>query len=109
MALGVNHAILCGFAAAILNFILYLDPITMMLGLLITAEEASPAFERTVIGARTSFFAGFRIFDFLTKMRSLQAQEIEAQTALDTTTGPREPMGQRGAAKSDSLGESRAT
>ncbi|UWQ21133.1 YihY/virulence factor BrkB family protein [Jannaschia sp. W003] len=30
--------------------------------------------------------------------------EIEAQTARDTTTGPREPMGYRGAVKADELG-----
>lgn len=31
--------------------------------------------------------------------------EIEAQTKKDTTTGPAEPMGQRGATKADKLGE----
>jgi membrane protein len=31
--------------------------------------------------------------------------EAEAQTAHDTTTGPREPMGHRGAVKADTLGE----
>ncbi|ATI41343.1 ribonuclease BN [Pacificitalea manganoxidans] len=31
--------------------------------------------------------------------------EIEAQTKVDTTTGPDEPMGQRGAEKADKLGE----
>ena len=31
--------------------------------------------------------------------------EIEAQTAIDSTTGPPMPMGQRGARKADSLGE----
>lgn len=30
--------------------------------------------------------------------------ELEAQTARDTTTGPREPMGHRGAVKADELG-----
>lgn len=30
--------------------------------------------------------------------------EVEAQTAYDTTTGPDEPMGQRGAVKADKLG-----
>lgn len=34
--------------------------------------------------------------------------EIEAQTARDTTTGLREPMGHRGAVKADNLGETRA-
>jgi membrane protein len=34
--------------------------------------------------------------------------EIEAQTAIDSTTGPEKPMGQRGATKADILGESRA-
>jgi len=33
--------------------------------------------------------------------------EIEAQTARDTTTGPREPMGYRGAVKADQLGAAR--
>ncbi|APX88401.1 ribonuclease BN [Brevirhabdus pacifica] len=31
--------------------------------------------------------------------------ELEAQTRYDTTTGPSEPMGQRGAEKADNLGE----
>ena len=30
---------------------------------------------------------------------------MEAQTREDTTTGPDEPMGQRGAVKADTLGE----
>ncbi|MBM9596076.1 YihY/virulence factor BrkB family protein [Roseitranquillus sediminis] len=34
--------------------------------------------------------------------------EMEAQTRADTTVGPDEPMGQRGAVKADRLGESRA-
>ena len=33
--------------------------------------------------------------------------ELEAQTARDTTTGPREPMGHRGAVKADTLGTAR--
>jgi membrane protein len=33
--------------------------------------------------------------------------ELEAQTARDTTTGPREPMGHRGAVKADELGDVR--
>lgn len=33
--------------------------------------------------------------------------EIEAQTARDSTVGPREPMGHRGAAKADNLGAAR--
>ena len=33
--------------------------------------------------------------------------EAEAQTARDTTTGPREPMGHRGAVKADNLGPAR--
>ena len=33
--------------------------------------------------------------------------EIEAQTARDTTAGPREPMGHRGAVKADELGDAR--
>jgi membrane protein len=34
--------------------------------------------------------------------------EMEAQTRRDTTVGPDEPMGQRGAAKADKLGETKA-
>ncbi len=34
--------------------------------------------------------------------------EMEAQTRVDTTTGPDRPMGARGAAKADTLGETRA-
>jgi membrane protein len=33
--------------------------------------------------------------------------ELEAQTVRDTTTGPREPMGERGAVKADRLGRAR--
>ncbi len=33
--------------------------------------------------------------------------EMEAQTTADTTTGPDEPMGERGAVKADNLGEAR--
>ena len=33
--------------------------------------------------------------------------EAEAQTARDTTTGPREPMGHRGAVKADEIGDAR--
>lgn len=34
--------------------------------------------------------------------------EMEAQTKIDTTTGPARPMGERGAVKADTLGETRA-
>ena len=34
--------------------------------------------------------------------------EIEAQTKIDSTTGPEKPMGERGATKADVLGEARA-
>ncbi len=33
--------------------------------------------------------------------------EIEAQTGVDSTTGPEKPMGERGARKADVLGEAR--
>ena len=33
--------------------------------------------------------------------------EVEAQTARDTTTGPRQPMGERGAVKADQVGAAR--
>ena len=34
--------------------------------------------------------------------------EIEAQTKVDSTTGPEKPMGERGAVKADTLGEARS-
>ena len=34
--------------------------------------------------------------------------EMEAQTRIDTTTGEDKPMGERGADKADTLGETRA-
>ena len=34
--------------------------------------------------------------------------EIEHQTAKDTTTGPKQPMGTRGAQMADTLGEAKA-
>ncbi|MDC0737845.1 phospholipase D family protein [Cognatishimia sp. SS12] len=43
---------------------------------LVTAEEAFPAFERAVLGARAHIIAGFRIFDMRTKLRSPEAQKI---------------------------------
>ncbi|WP_424972772.1 phospholipase D family protein [Dinoroseobacter sp. S76] len=43
---------------------------------LITAEEAWPAFETVVLGADREISMGFRIFDLRTKLRSPAAQEI---------------------------------
>ncbi|NIZ12092.1 phospholipase D family protein [Phaeobacter sp. HF9A] len=43
---------------------------------LVTAEEAFPAFERAVLAARSHLTAGFRIFDMDTRLRSQEAQEI---------------------------------
>lgn len=43
---------------------------------LITAEEAWPAFERAVLEARTDIVAGFRIFDMRTKLRSAEARAV---------------------------------
>ncbi|MFP7673864.1 phospholipase D family protein [Marivita sp. S0852] len=43
---------------------------------LITANEAWPAFERAVLNARQEVIAGFRIFDMRTKLRSAEARKI---------------------------------
>ncbi|WP_371156734.1 phospholipase D-like domain-containing protein [Jannaschia sp. 2305UL9-9] len=43
---------------------------------LVTAEEAYPAFEDAVLDAQDSIIAGFRIFDFSTRLRSTRAQAI---------------------------------
>jgi len=43
---------------------------------LITAEEAWPAFERAVLNAKSEIVAGFRIFDLRTKLRSPEARAI---------------------------------
>jgi len=43
---------------------------------LITADEAWPAFERTVLNAQTEILAGFRLFDFSTRLRSDDARAI---------------------------------
>ncbi len=43
---------------------------------LITAEEAWPELERTVLNARQQITAGFRIFDMRTKLRSAEARAI---------------------------------
>ena len=43
---------------------------------LITAEEAWPAFERAVLGARSKIHGSFRIFDLRTKLRSAEAQSV---------------------------------
>ncbi|MEL7132538.1 MAG: phosphatidylserine synthase, partial [Pseudomonadota bacterium] len=44
----------------------------------VTAAEAWPALERAVLGSKVSFFAGFRIFDLCTKLRSREALDIGA-------------------------------
>lgn len=43
---------------------------------LVTAEEAFPAFERAVLQARSHVTAGFRIFDMDTRLRSQEARAI---------------------------------
>lgn len=43
---------------------------------LVTAEEAWPAFERAVLGARREILAGFRIFDLCTPLIGPEAREI---------------------------------
>lgn len=45
---------------------------------LVTAEEAFPAFERAVLGAKSHIVAGFRIFDMTTRLRSSEAQQVGA-------------------------------
>ncbi|MFO6465885.1 phospholipase D family protein [Jannaschia sp. KMU-145] len=46
------------------------------LDILLTAAEAYPAFERAVLAAEHEIVAGFRIFDFSTKLRTPEALEI---------------------------------
>jgi phosphatidylserine/phosphatidylglycerophosphate/cardiolipin synthase-like enzyme len=43
---------------------------------LITAEEAWPAFERAVLSAERDIVAGFRIFDMRTRLRSPEARRV---------------------------------
>jgi phospholipase D1/2 len=43
---------------------------------LITAEEAYPAFEEAVLDAREEVFVGFRIFDLATRLRSPRARAL---------------------------------
>lgn len=43
---------------------------------LTTAQEAWPAFERAVLGAKQEVLCGFRVFDFKTGLRSKEAQDI---------------------------------
>lgn len=43
---------------------------------LITADEAWPAFERAVLAAREEIVAGFRIFDLSTRLRAPEAQAV---------------------------------
>ncbi|MBJ3761621.1 phospholipase [Maribius pontilimi] len=44
--------------------------------LLLTAEEAYPAFERAVLAAQDRIVMGFRVFDPVTRLRSDEAREI---------------------------------
>ncbi|MGB3554275.1 MAG: phospholipase D family protein [Jannaschia sp.] len=46
------------------------------LDVLITAEEAYPAFERLILSATSEISAGFRIFDFKTRLRSEEGRAI---------------------------------
>lgn len=43
---------------------------------LLTAEEAFPALERAFLSSKTEIWAGFRIFDLSTKLRSAEAKKI---------------------------------
>ena len=52
------------------------------LDVLITAAEAFPALERLFLDAQTEIWAGFRVFDLDTRLRSQAAQEI-GETWLD--------------------------
>jgi phospholipase D1/2 len=45
---------------------------------LITASEAYPELERLFLGARAEIWAGFRIFDLRTKLRSAEGQAVGA-------------------------------
>ena len=45
---------------------------------------------------------------FIVLMGAELNAELEAQTAADTTVGPDEPMGQRGAVKADKLGAAKS-
>ncbi|NKX42473.1 phosphatidylserine synthase, partial [Rhodobacteraceae bacterium R_SAG2] len=47
-----------------------------MFEVLVTAQEAWPAFERAVLGAETVVRASFRIFDFATFLHSDEAKEL---------------------------------
>lgn len=46
------------------------------LQILVTAEEAYPAFERAFLAAQTEIIASFRVLDLATRLRSKEAQEI---------------------------------
>ncbi len=48
----------------------------------------------------------FLLSSFIILLGALINAEMESQTAKDTTTGPRKPMGKRGANPADNLGES---
>ncbi|MCK0149522.1 phospholipase D family protein [Marivita sp. S6314] len=43
---------------------------------LVTAEEAWPAFEKAILNAKSEIVAGFRIFDMRTKLRSAEARAV---------------------------------
>ncbi len=46
------------------------------LEVLLTAEEAYPAFERLCLGATRSIFASFRVFDLSTRLRSAEGRGV---------------------------------
>lgn len=46
------------------------------LQVLVTAEEAYPEFERAFLSAQTEIWAGFRIFDLMTRLRSAEARKL---------------------------------
>lgn len=46
------------------------------LTVLVTAEEAYPEFERAFLSAQTEIWAGFRVFDLMTRLRSPEAREL---------------------------------
>ena len=70
---------------------------------LITADEAWPAFERAVLAARKHVVAGFRIFDLSTGLRSAEARAAMSESgcfqisamALATAHSPPTPIATR--------------
>ncbi|WP_425071674.1 phospholipase D family protein [Sagittula sp. S175] len=51
-------------------------PLVPDFDVLVTADEAWPAFERAVLAANREIIAGFRIFDMTTKLRSPEARAV---------------------------------